>query len=190
MLFSLHLRAHKPYSIATHGSKENVIIIGSSLENVCYDRLAHRLHARTRSADPGARQTAEPSTSNATSIAQYAALEAVREAWTRAADAREYCETQKAHRRRAPRDSRHHVRVAGGAFYAFPNISAHLSNRAGKPALAKSCTEIIKMLWRKCKSRSFGRSVRRTRYLRLSYATSHERIEEGLRASSVFFRSR
>src|SRR5258708_28478677 len=34
----------------------------------------------------------------------------------------------------------------GGAFYAFPNISAHLSSYPDRPAPAKTCTEISKML--------------------------------------------
>jgi len=44
----------------------------------------------------------------------------------------------------------------GGAFYAFPNISAHLSNRAGKPALGEETVrKLPRCFWRKCKSLSF-----------------------------------
>jgi len=39
----------------------------------------------------------------------------------------------------------------GGAFYAFPNISAHLSSAPGKPALAKRARNFSKCSWRKCK---------------------------------------
>jgi len=77
--------------------------------------------------------------------------------------------------------------VPGGAFYAFPNISAHLSNRAGKPALAKSCTEITKMLLEKVQVAVVpGEAFGAPGYLRLSYATSIERMKKVCGASSVF----
>jgi aspartate aminotransferase len=76
----------------------------------------------------------------------------------------------------------------GGAFYAFPNISAHLSSGGGRPALAKSCTEISKMLLEKAHVAVVpGEAFGAPGYLRLSYATSIERIEEGLRRLERFF---
>jgi aspartate aminotransferase len=76
----------------------------------------------------------------------------------------------------------------GGAFYAFPNISAHLTNGGGRSALAKSCTEIAKMLLDKSHVAVVpGEAFGAPGYLRLSYATSIERIEEGLRRLDRFF---
>jgi aspartate aminotransferase len=76
----------------------------------------------------------------------------------------------------------------GGAFYAFPDISAHLSSSAGRPALAKSCAEIAKMLLDKAHVAVVpGEAFGAPGYLRLSYATSIERIEEGLRRLERFF---
>ena len=76
----------------------------------------------------------------------------------------------------------------GGAFYAFPNISAHLSSSSGKPALAKTCTEISKMLLEKARVAVVpGEAFGAPGYLRLSYATSIERIDEGLRRLERFF---
>jgi aspartate aminotransferase len=76
----------------------------------------------------------------------------------------------------------------GGAFYAFPNISAHLSNGGGRPALAKSCAEIAKLLLEKVQVAVVpGEAFGAPGYLRLSYATSIERIEEGLRRLNRFF---
>jgi len=76
----------------------------------------------------------------------------------------------------------------GGAFYAFPNISAHLSSVPGKPALAKTCTDISKMLLEKARVAVVpGEAFGAPGYLRLSYATSIARIEEGLRRLERFF---
>ena len=76
----------------------------------------------------------------------------------------------------------------GGAFYAFPNISAHLSDGTGHQALAKNCTELSKMLLDRAQVAVVpGEAFGAPGYLRLSYATSIERIEEGLRRLSRFF---
>jgi aspartate aminotransferase len=76
----------------------------------------------------------------------------------------------------------------GGAFYAFPNISAHLSSAHGHPALAKSCTEISRLLLEKAQVAVVpGEAFGAPGYLRLSYATSLERIDEGLRRLGRFF---
>src|SRR5438876_10844358 len=69
----------------------------------------------------------------------------------------------------------------GGAFYAFPDISAHLSNGGGRQALAKFCTEISKMLLERAHVAVVpGEAFGACGYLRLSYATYFERIDEGL----------
>jgi aspartate aminotransferase len=74
----------------------------------------------------------------------------------------------------------------GGAFYAFPNISAHLGS--GGKAIAETCTDLTKMLLEKEKVAVVpGEAFGAPGYLRLSYATSIERIEEGLRRLNHFF---
>jgi aspartate aminotransferase len=76
----------------------------------------------------------------------------------------------------------------GGAFYAFPDISAHLSNGHGRPALARTSTDIAKMLLDKAHVAVVpGEAFGAPGYLRLSYATSIERIDEGLRRLERFF---
>ena len=75
----------------------------------------------------------------------------------------------------------------GGAFYAFPNISEHLLHGGGKQALAKSDTEIARMLLDRAHVAVVpGEAFGAPGYLRLSYATSIERIEEGLRRLERF----
>ena len=74
----------------------------------------------------------------------------------------------------------------GGAFYAFPNVSAHLGE--GKNAAAKNCTELSKLLLEKAHVALVpGEAFGAPGFLRLSYATSIERIEEGLRRLEKFF---
>ena len=73
-----------------------------------------------------------------------------------------------------------------GAFYAFPNISSHLGE--GKNALARTCTDLSKLLLEKAHVALVpGEAFGAPGYLRLSYATSLERIDEGLRRLKRFF---
>jgi aspartate aminotransferase len=126
------------------------------------------------------------STSNPTSIAQYAALAAMTGSMeTVPPMLAEYTKRRK----RIVEGLREIPGVAcewpGGAFYAFPNISAHLQ---GAKPLAKSCTELAKELLDKAHVALVpGEAFGAPGYLRLSYATSIERIEEGLRRLHKFF---
>ncbi len=181
---------HRPYSIASApGTKESVIIIGSVSKTFAMTgwRIGYTL-------GPEALVQAliklqSQSTSNATSIAQYAALEAMRGTMeTVPVMLAEYAKRRK----RIVEGLRAIPGVTcewpGGAFYAFPDISAHLSNGAGRPALAKTCTEISKMLLERVHVAVVpGEAFGAPGYLRLSYATSIERIEEGLRRLERFF---
>jgi aspartate aminotransferase len=126
------------------------------------------------------------STSNPTSIAQYAALEAMRGNMDSVPPMlAEYAKRRK----RIVEGLRQIPGVAcgwpGGAFYAFPNISAHLN---GTHAIAKSCTELSTELLDKAHVALVpGEAFGAPGFLRLSYATSIERIEEGLRRLNKFF---
>jgi len=181
---------HKPYSIAiAAGSKENVIIIGSVSKTFAMTgwRIGYTLGPEALI--QALIKLQSQSTSNATSIAQYAALEAMRGPMeTVPVMLAEYARRRK----RIVEGLRAIPGVTcawpGGAFYAFPNISAHLSSAPGKPALAKTCTELSKMLLEKVQVAVVpGAAFGAPGYLRLSYATSVERIDEGLRRLKRFF---
>jgi aspartate aminotransferase len=181
---------HKPYSIASAaGSKENVIIIGSVSKTFAMTgwRIGYTLGPEALI--QALIKLQSQSTSNPTSIAQYAALEAMR--GTMETVPLMLAEYEK-RRKRIVEGLRAIPGVTcewpGGAFYAFPNISAHLSSAPGKPALAKSCTEISKLLLEKAHVAVVpGEAFGAPGYLRLSYATSIERIDEGLRRLERFF---
>ena len=181
---------YKPYSIASApSSKEHVIIIGSVSKTFAMTgwRIGYTLGPEALI--QALIKLQSQSTSNATSIAQYAALEAMRGTMeTVPVMLAEYAKRRK----RIVEGLRAIPGVTcewpGGAFYAFPDISAHLANGAGRPALAKTCTDISKMLLERVHVAVVpGAAFGAPGYLRLSYATSIERIEEGLRRLERFF---
>jgi aspartate aminotransferase len=177
---------HKPFSIASaKDSKERLIIIGSCSKTFAMTgwRLGYTL-----APEPLVQaiiKIQSQSTSNPTSIAQYAALEAM----SGSMDSVPVMLAEYAKRRkRIVEGLREIPGVAcewpGGAFYAFPNISAHLQ---GRDAIAKSCTELSRELLDKAHVALVpGEAFGAPGFLRLSYATSIERIEEGLRRISKF----
>jgi aspartate aminotransferase len=178
---------HKPFSIAsTKDSKERVIIIGSVSKTFAMTgwRIGYTLGPEELV--QAIIKVQSQSTSNPTSIAQYAALEAMRGTMdTVPPMLAEYAKRRK----RIVEGLREIPGVAcewpGGAFYAFPDISAHLK---GEHPFAKSCTEVATELLEKAHVALVpGVAFGAPGFLRLSYATSLERIEEGLRRLHKFF---
>jgi aspartate aminotransferase len=179
---------HKPFSIASaKDSKPNVIIIGSVSKTFAMTgwRIGYTL--APEELIQAMIKVQSQSTSNPTSIAQYAALEAMRGSMeTVPPMLAEYAKRRK----RIVEGLRAIPGVTcewpGGAFYAFPNVSAHLGE--GKNAVAKNCTELSKLLLEKAHvALVAGEAFGAPGFLRISYATSIERIEEGLRRLEKFF---
>jgi aspartate aminotransferase len=177
---------HKPFSIASApDSKDHVIIIGSMSKTFAMTgwRIGYTL--APEALIQAVIKIQSQSTSNPTSIAQYAALEAMRGSM----DSVPVMLAEYARRRKRIVEGLREIdgitcEWPGGAFYAFPNVSAHLQ---GKDALAKSCTELAKQLLDKAHVAVVpGEAFGAPGYLRLSYATSLERIDEGLRRLSRF----
>ncbi|MDP9147869.1 MAG: aminotransferase class I/II-fold pyridoxal phosphate-dependent enzyme, partial [Acidobacteriota bacterium] len=178
---------HKPYSIASAaGSRENVIIIGSMSKTFAMTgwRIGYTLAPEPLIQASVKLQS--QSTSNPTSIAQYAALEAMRGSMESVpVMLAEYARRRKRIVEGLRAISGIKCGEPGGAFYAFPNISEHLT---GKNAFAKSCTELTKQLLEKVQVAVVpGEAFGAPGYLRLSYATSIARIDEGLRRLGRFF---
>ncbi len=180
--------SHKPFSIASaKESKEHIIIIGSVSKTFAMTgwRIGYTL-----APEPLVQaiiKVQSQSTSNPTSIAQYAALEAM----TGTMDTVPPMLAEYTKRRKRIVEGLRAIpgvtcEWPGGAFYAFPNISAHLGE--GKNALAKSCTELSKLLLEKAHVALVpGEAFGAPGFLRLSYATSLDRIDEGLRRLGNFF---
>jgi aspartate aminotransferase len=180
---------HKPYSVASVAdSKPNVIIIGSMSKTFAMTgwRIGYTL--APESLIQATVKLQSQSTSNPTSIAQYAALEAM----SGPMDSVPVMLAEYARRRRRIVDGLRRIHGVtcedpGGAFYAFPNVAAHLSGSGGR-ALAKDTTELAKLLLDTARVAVVpGDAFGAPGYLRLSYATSIERIDEGLRRLERFF---
>ena len=179
---------HKPYSIASaKDSKENVIVIGSVSKTFAMTgwRIGYAL--APEALIQAIIKIQSQSTSNPSSIAQYAALEAMRGAMdTVPPMLAEYTKRRKRIVEGLRAISGITCEWPGGAFYAFPNISSHLGE--GKNALARTCTDLSKLLLEKAHVALVpGEAFGAPGYLRLSYATSLERIDEGLRRLERFF---
>jgi aspartate aminotransferase len=179
---------HKPFSIASaKDSKANVIIIGSVSKTFAMTgwRIGYTL--APEELIQATIRVQSQCTTNPTSIAQYAALEAMRGSMdTVPPMLAEYTKRRK----RIVEGLRAIPGITcewpAGAFYAFPNVSAHLGE--GKNATAKNCTELSKLLLEKAHVALVpGEAFGAPGFLRLSYATSIERIEEGLRRLEKFF---
>src|ERR1700681_2794374 len=181
---------HQPYSIASAaGSKENVIIIGSMSKTFAMTGWRVGYTLAPEALVQATVKLQSQSTSNPTSIAQHAALEAMRGSM----DSVPVMLAEYARRRRRIVDGLRAIpgvtcEDPGGSFYAFPNVAAHLANGSSGRALAKDTTELAKILLDKARVALVpGDAFGAPGYLRLSYATSIERIDEGLRRLERFF---
>src|SRR5205807_7117922 len=136
---------NSPYSIASAaGAKENVIIIGSVSKTFAMTgwRIGYTLGPAELISALVKLQS--QSTSNPTSIAQHAALAAM----TGTMETVPVMLAQYAKRRKRIVDGLNAIpgvkcQQPGGAFYAFPDVSAHLS---GPHAMAKDTTELATLL--------------------------------------------
>lgn len=181
---------HKPFSIASvPASKDGVIIIGSMSKTFAMTgwRIGYAL--APESLIQALIKLQSQSTSNPTSIAQYAALEAM----TGSMETVPLMLAEYAKRRRRIVDGLRAIsgvtcEEPGGAFYAFPNVAVHLANGGTGQALAKNTAELAKLLLDHARVALVpGEAFGAPGYLRLSYATSIERIDEGLRRLERFF---
>jgi len=174
----------KPFSLASlPGTKPNIMVAGSLSKTFAMTgwRIGYLLAPEQLIS--AMIKVQSQSTSNPTSIAQYAALEALTGPMdTVAAMLAEYSRR----RDRIVAGLRAIPGVTcvepGGAFYAFPSVAEHLRDGvADSTALAKLLLERQHLVT--VPGDAFGTPG----YLRLSYATSIERIEEGLRRLEKYF---
>ena len=181
---------HKPFSIASApDSKNNVIIIGSVSKT--FAMTGWRIGYTLAPAElvQALTKLQSQSTSNPTSIAQYGALAAM----TGPMDSVPVMLAEYDRRRKRIVEGLNAIpavkcEMPGGAFYAFPNVAAHLSNGESGHAIAKDTSELAKLLLDQARvALVAGEGFGAPGYLRLSYATSIERIDEGLSRLERFF---
>jgi len=173
-----------PFSLGSSKDREHLLIVGSLSKTYAMTgwRVGFALGPHKLLANMLKLQS--HSTSNPTSIAQKAAVEALRASQDSVrAMLAEY-------RRRRDRVVEGLRAIPGiqctlpqGAFYAYPNISAYL-NRDG---LADSTVLAEKLLDEAHVAVVPGPAFGTQQHVRLSYATSREQIDEGLRRMAAFF---
>ena len=174
----------RPYSIASvRGSESHVIIVGSLSKTFAMTGWRVGYALAPKPVIDAMIKIQSQSTSNPTSIAQYAGLAAL----TGPMDSVRAMLAEYERRRtrivaglsaipgvRCPEPS--------GAFYAFPDVSARLANGSGDSTLmARQLLERAHLVV--VPGNAFGAPG----FLRFSYATSIERIQEGLRRLESFF---
>jgi aspartate aminotransferase len=178
--------AARPYSIAgVRGSKPHLIIVGSLSKTFSMTgwRIGYAL--APKSIIEAMLKVQSQCTSNPSSISQYAALAAL----TGPMDSLPVMLAEYARRRARILAGLSAIpgvscTEPSGAFYAFPDVSAHLVDGSGdSTALARHLLE------REQVAVVPGDAFGAPGYLRISYATSIDRIEEGLRRLERFFAS-
>jgi aspartate aminotransferase len=175
----------KPFTVASLAGSRDRLIAGSFSKTFAMTgwRMGYLLAPQLLVAAVTKLQS--QSTSNATSIVQYAALEAMRGPMD-SVSAMLAAYAQRRERILAGLRAIPGITCTApeGAFYVFPNISAHLTaEMPGDAAAAK------KLLEREHVAVVPGEAFGAPGYIRISYATSMERIEEGLRRLARFFGS-
>lgn len=174
----------RPFSVAgLPDSKEHVIVAGSLSKTYAMTgwRLGYAL-APAALVDAMVKLQSQ-STSNANSIAQHAAVEAMRGPMDSVTAMLAEYERRRARIVAGLREIRGVTcEMPQGAFYVFPNVKAVLNDGcADATALARQLLEKEHVVV--VPGDAFGAPG----HLRFSYATSMERIEEGLRRLKRFF---
>lgn len=179
----------KPFSIASlPGAKDHVIISASLSKTFAMTgwRMGYTLAPQPIS--DAVLKLQSQSVSNPISIAQYAALEALRGGM----ESVEKMVTEFAKRRRRIIDGLREIPGAvchepAGSFYVFPNVAGAVD---GSSATSTDTVKVAKDLLERAHVVVIpGEAFGAPGYLRISYATSMERIEEGLRRLASFFRA-
>jgi len=176
----------KPYSIAGHNdAKPHVIVAGLLSKTFAMTGWRAGFALAPKEVIEAMVRMQSQSTSNPSSITQKAALAAV----TSSMDSVAAMLAEYARRRTrilAGLNAIPGITCAApqGAFYMFPNVSRHI----GHEGRAADASELAKQLLEKAHVAVVsGDAFGAPGYLRLSYATSMERIEEGLRRMERFF---
>jgi aspartate aminotransferase len=180
----------KPFSVASQpGAKEHVVVVGSLSKTFAMTgwRMGYALApAELVSA---MLKLQSQTTSNPNSIAQYAALEALRGPL----DSVGVMLAEYERRRKRVLEGLRAIpgitcATPRGAFYAFPDV--HGALRAGKQSIPNSpdtCSFAAQLLEKEHVAVVPGEAFGAPGYIRISYATSLDRIDEGLRRIAKFF---
>ena len=176
--------AVKPFSVASiQGSKPHVIVVGSLSKTFSMTGWRVGYALAPQPLVEAMLKLQSQSTSNPTSISQHAALEALRGPMDSVANMLAEYDRRRARilegLRAIPGIT---CTTPDGAFYVFPNVAARLRN--GAPDTTSLARELLE---RQHVAVVPGEAFGARGFLRISYATSMDRIEEGLRRLERFF---
>ena len=174
----------KPFSLGASGEREHLLIVGSLSKTYAMTgwRVGYALGSAKLLANMLKLQS--HSTSNPTSFAQKAGVEALR-------GPQDSVRTMLAeYHRRRDRIVKGLCKIPGvrcltpqGAFYVYPNVGAYLK----RDGLANTTVLAEKLLEEVHVALVPGPAFGTEEHVRISYATSMEQIEEGLRRLASFF---
>lgn len=175
---------HKPFSAAAlPGAKENVIVAGSLSKTFSMTGWRIGFALGPKFVIDAMIKLQSQSTSNPTSISQYAALEAV----TGSMDSVQSMLAEYARRRDAVMEGLGKIRGVfcpkpEGAFYAFPNIDGtpHVQALREKREVADTARIAVDLLEDARVAVVAGEAFGAPGHIRLSYATSLDRVKEGI----------
>lgn len=181
----------KPFSVASLPDAKNHVIIAASLSKtfaLTGWRMGYTLAPQELS--DAVLKLQSQSVSNPTSISQYAALEALRGGM----ESVEKMVGEFAKRRRRIIDGLREIpgvecNEPAGSFYVFPNVTRAVGEKRGATTESDTVQLAKDLLEREHVAVIPGEPFGAPGYLRISYATSMERIEEGLRRLVNFFRA-
>ena len=174
----------KPYSLGSSKDRENLVIVGSLSKTYAMTgwRVGYALGSPKLLGNMLKLQS--HSTSNPTSIAQKAAVEALRgpqdSVKTMLAEYQRRRDRIVAGLREIPKVR---CNMPEGAFYAYPNVGAYLK----KDGVADATALAGKLLDEAHVALVPGPAFGTEDHVRISYATSMEQIDEGLRRLKEFF---
>ena len=162
MLFHFVYEPHKPYSIASaKDSKERVIIVGSVSKTFAMTGWRMGYTLGPEELIQAIIKIQSQSTSNPTSIAQYAALEAMRGSMDTVPPMLAEYAKRETHRGRIARDSGCRLRVARRRVLCLPEYFGALQGRIGwrKAARTLRNSSWIKRMSRWCPAKPLERRV-------------------------------
>ena len=174
----------KPYSLGSTKDRENLLIVGSLSKTYAMTgwRVGYALGSSKLLGNMLKLQS--HSTSNPTSIAQKAAVEALRgpqdSVKTMLAEYQRRRDRIIAGLREIPKVR---CNMPEGAFYAYPNVGAYLKKNGVADATALAGKLLDEAHLALVPGPAFGTED----HVRISYATSMEQIDEGLRRLKDFF---
>jgi aspartate aminotransferase len=176
-----------PFSIASvacaTGAKDTLIVAGSLSKTFAMTGWRMGYALASAGIVQGMTKLASQSTSNPPSIVQWAALEALRGPMDSVGTMLAEYTRRREHILKGLRAIPGVTCLAPeGAFYVFPNVSAHLN--AAAPDTATIARQLLE---REHVAVVPGDAFGAPGHLRISYATSMERIDEGLRRLGRFF---